>query len=94
MSAWILAFTADILLLGFRVASFLLPLAFFKLAGRERWGLALPIAFGTYLSFVLLFGYWLNVPFPNGLLADALNIESPDTYVTAPLFGAISALQH
>jgi TctA family transporter len=94
MSAWILAFTAGILLLGFRVASFLLPLAFFKLAGRERWRLALPIAFGTYLVFVLLFGYSLNVPFPNGLLADALNIESPDAYVTAPLLRAISGLHH
>jgi hypothetical protein len=81
MAFRILAFTVGVLLLGFRIGAFVLPLAFFRLAGRERWRVALPIAFGTYLCFAVLFAKGLNIPFPNGLFADALGLESPDTYV-------------
>jgi hypothetical protein len=89
MAFWILAFTLGVLVLGFRVGALVLPLAFFRLAGRERWRVAVPIAFGTYLCFTLLFAKGLHIPFPNGVLADTLGLESPDSYVLRPLLGAL-----
>ena len=86
MGLWVLVFTLGVLLLGFRVSAFLLPLAFFRLAGRERWRVALPIALGTYLTFAIVFARGLNIPFPNGMLADWLGVQSPDVYLLGMLY--------
>src|SRR5579864_3466513 len=85
MGVWVLVFTAGVLLLGFRLSAFLLPLAFFRLAGREQWRVALPIAVGTYLAFAIVFARGLNIPFPNGMLADWLGVQSPDVYLLGVL---------
>lgn len=50
MALWIVAFTVGVLVLGFRIAAFVLPLAFFMLASRERGRVALPIAFGGVIN--------------------------------------------
>ena len=84
--AGVLVFTVGVLLLGFRISAFLLPLAFFRLAGREQWRVALPIAAGTYVTFVIVFAMGLNIPFPNGMLADWLGLQSPDSYLLGVLY--------
>ncbi len=86
MALWILGFTIGVLALGFRLSAFLLPLAFFRLAGRERWRLAVPIALGTYLTFAIVFARGLDIPFPNGMVADWFGIQSPDIYLLGVVY--------
>ena len=71
--------------LGFRVGSGLLTLAFLKFGASESWKLSLAISLGTYLFFYLLFVQALAIHLPNGLLADALGMDSFDDYLFDPI---------
>ena len=67
-AAWILAFFAAILLLGFNIAVALFVFAYLRFQGRESW---LFSAFFTALvwgGFYLLFDSLLHLPFPTGWL--------------------------
>ncbi|MBE3573179.1 MAG: tripartite tricarboxylate transporter TctB family protein [Moorella humiferrea] len=54
--------------LGFFVTSFLLILLCCKLLGVTEWSKAVFIAAGAVLGAYLIFGFWLKVSFPTGLL--------------------------
>lgn len=86
MSAWIFGFALTIVLFGFTLGAVVATVAFLRLAARERWGITIAIAAGTYLFFYVIFDKLLNIPFPNGLVADALGMESFDSYLAEPIW--------
>jgi len=66
MVGWILGFFILILLVGFPVGVPFFVFLYLKLAGKERWGLAVGL---TLISWVLmegLFDQLLHIPFPTG----------------------------
>lgn len=63
---WILGFFVLILLVGFPVGVPLFVFLYLKLAGKEKWGLALAL---TVLAWVIIDGLFdrlLHIPFPDG----------------------------
>ncbi|MDN5345372.1 MAG: putative tricarboxylic transport rane protein [Clostridia bacterium] len=54
--------------LGFFTSSFILVLLCCRLLGVRQWSLATGIAAGAALGAYLIFGFWLKVSFPAGLL--------------------------
>ncbi len=85
---WIIVFTAGVILLGFKLGSALLTIAFLRLAAQESWRTSLCLALGTYAFFLLIFEVGLNIRLPAGAVFDLLDLESPD----APLVQALSSL--
>ena len=81
MCGWILVFFLGIWLLGFRVGSFLLTVAFLKLGASESWRVSVAAGGISYLFFLLVFHFALQVPLAPGLLTESLGLESLDTYL-------------
>ncbi len=90
MSAWIMAFAATVVLLGFKVSAGLATLAFLRFGAHERWKTSLLISLGTYLFFYLAFDYALNIPFPPGWIAETLGLQSFDSYLMAPVIRLVA----
>jgi TctA family transporter len=67
ISAWILAYFVAIWLLGFSIAIAVMTFLYLKVA-KERWLITLVLTLFAWGSFYVLFVYFLNVPFPEGLL--------------------------
>jgi hypothetical protein len=85
MVGWILGITASIVLLGFELGAGLMSLVFLRMRGHESWRVALCIALATYLFFYVIFDRALNIPLPNGAIADALGLNALDHYVMDPI---------
>ena len=85
MVGWILGITASIVLLGFELGAGVMSLVFLRLRGHESWRVALCIALATYLFFYVIFDRALNIPLPNGAIADALGLNALDHYVVDPI---------
>lgn len=85
MAAWLFGFALFLVLFGFKVGGGLLTLVFLRLAAREGWRMSIGFAVGTYLFFLLLFDLALNVPFPPGLAAQWLGIDSFDGFIVDPI---------
>lgn len=85
MVAWIVAITAAVVLLGFELGAMLLSLVFLRIRAHESWRLSVAVAVGTYLFFFVIFDRALGIPFPNGLIADALGLKALDHYLTDPV---------
>ena len=90
MSAWIFAFAITIVLFGFTLGAVVATVAFLRLASRERWSTIIPIALATYLFFYVIFDKLLNIPFPNGMVADALGMEAFDSYIADPIWRLVT----
>ena len=90
MAAWILGFAAAVWLFGFTLGAFLTSVAFLRIAARERWGITLAIGVVTYLFFYVIFRQALNIPFPNGLIADLLGTDAFDSYLADPIWRLIT----
>lgn len=88
--SWILVFFLGIWLLGFRVGSFLLTLAFLRFGASESWGVSVAAGGISYLFFLLVFHYALQVPLAPGLLTEALGMDSMDTYLINRLMNLFS----
>jgi putative tricarboxylic transport membrane protein len=58
--------------IGFLIPSVLMLLLWLRLFAEEPWKLAVPLAFGGALVLYLLFETALGVPFPDGVLLDAV----------------------
>jgi hypothetical protein len=67
IAAWILAYFVAIWLLGFSIAIAVMTFLYLKVA-KERWLITLVLTLFAWVSFYVLFVYFLNVPFPEGLL--------------------------
>jgi hypothetical protein len=67
-AAWICAFFAAIVLLGFPIAVPLFVFLYLKLQGHEGWTISIAITLGTWAVFYGLFDLLLHLPFPAGWL--------------------------
>ena len=67
-SAWILAFFAAIVLLGFPVAVPLFVFLYLRLKGRESWVVSIVMTAAVWGVFYGLFDLLLHLPFPAGWL--------------------------
>jgi putative tricarboxylic transport membrane protein len=65
---WSIGFFLAIWLLGFSYSIPLSMLLYLKLAGKEKWPMALAVTFLTWLFVYGLFERALSIPFPDGLL--------------------------
>ena len=72
--AWMLAFFAAILLLGFPIAVPLFVFLYLKLQGGEGWLMSVVITAAVWGVFYGLFDALLHLPFPSGLLLDWLGL--------------------
>lgn len=70
-AAWILAFFAAILLLGFNIAVALFVFAYLKFQGDESWLFSAVFTAVVWGGFYLLFDRLLHLPFPAGWLVAA-----------------------
>jgi hypothetical protein len=70
LCVWLVAFYLVIWLLGFKIGSFFLTLAFLKFTAREKWPISAAMALGAYLFLWLVFDIGLKLPLDNGILAD------------------------
>ncbi len=61
-------YSASIKYLGFLLATFLLILVLLKILGSRRWSSILLISILATVASYLLFGVWLRIRFPVGLL--------------------------
>jgi hypothetical protein len=77
MVMWILIITAGIVVFGFELGSAIISFAFLRLAAHEKVRLSLIISLLTYLFFYIVFDRALSIPFPAGLLAEALGRGEP-----------------
>lgn len=68
LAIFILLFQA----IGFLVPSVLMLLLWLRLFAQEPWKWAVPLAFGGALVLYLIFDTALGVPFPDGVLVDAV----------------------
>jgi hypothetical protein len=73
--AWILGFFLAIWLFGFPVAVPLACFLYFRFAGGEKWPISISLSLAAGLAFYGLFDYFLHLPFPEGVLFEALGIE-------------------
>ena len=78
IGSWIALFLFGIWLLGFRVGSLVLTLAFLKLAAGESPKNYLILGLGNYLFFLVVFDLTLGVPLFEGAFARWLGIEALD----------------
>jgi hypothetical protein len=72
--AWMLAFFAAIVLLGFPIAVPLFVFLYLKLQGGEGWLMSVVITAAVWGVFYGLFDALLHLPFPSGLLLDWLGL--------------------
>jgi hypothetical protein len=87
ITGWLLAFFFGIWLLGFKLGSTVMTIAFLRLGSHESWKLSLVFGVATYLFFLLVFDLALNVPFGPGLIAETLGLQSFDSYLVDPILG-------
>jgi len=71
---WILGFFLAIWLLGFVIAVPVASFLYFRLAGREKWSISVPLSLFAGAIFYGLFDYLLHLPFPEGALLAWLNL--------------------
>ena len=67
-AAWMLAFFAAIVALGFMIAVPLFLFLYLKLQAREGWTLSIGLTLGVFAVFYGLFDALLHLPFPAGWL--------------------------
>ena len=72
--AWMLAFFAAILLIGFPIAVPLFVFLYLKLQGGEGWVMSVVITAAVWGVFYGLFDALLHLPFPSGLLLEWLGL--------------------
>lgn len=72
--AWMLAFLAVIVLLGFSVAVALFVLVYLKLQAKESWLFSIVFTAAIWAAFYGLFDLLLHLPFPAGWLLEWLGL--------------------
>jgi hypothetical protein len=75
MMGWVVAFFADIWLLGFCVAVPVMTLVHLTLGARERWVSSVLLAALAYALFFGLFDYGLHIRFPTGVASAAHAVQ-------------------
>ncbi|MBI4322625.1 MAG: tripartite tricarboxylate transporter TctB family protein [Chloroflexi bacterium] len=89
ISIWVVVFVLGIWLLGFKVGSALLTYGFLRHGAGERWKISVVLGILTYIFFLLVFDFALAIPFPGGLIAESIGLQSFDSYLLEPIRSAI-----
>jgi putative tricarboxylic transport membrane protein len=74
---WMVGFFAAIWLLGFTAAAAVATFLYLKFGAKERWPVAVGLAFVAWLFFYGLFDYGLQLPFPEGAVFEWVQIDLP-----------------
>jgi len=74
---WMVGFFAFIWLLGFTAAAAVATFLYLKFGAKERWPVAVGLAFVAWLFFYGLFDYGLQLPFPVGVVFEWVHIDLP-----------------
>jgi putative tricarboxylic transport membrane protein len=85
ISIWIIAFAIAIWLLGFKIGAPLAAFAFLYFGAHEQKLTSSVYALSTYLAFLIVFDLALAIPFPPGLIAESLSMQSFDSYLVDPV---------
>jgi hypothetical protein len=67
---WLLAFLGATALAGMLATVMMFVVAYMRVEGRERWGLALACALAMTLASWFIFDRLLSLPWPNSVLGD------------------------
>jgi hypothetical protein len=78
---WTIGYCVGLWVLGFRLGAPMLVFGFLRFGAGESTRLSAWLALGAYLSIVLLFQTAVGLPFPPGLIFQAVGLQSPDVYV-------------
>ena len=74
--AWMIAFLALIVLLGFPIAVALFVLVYLKVQGKEGWVFSIVLTAAVWGVFYGLFDLMLHLPFPAGWLLEWLGLAA------------------
>ena len=74
--AWMFAFLALIVLLGFPIAVALFVLVYLKVQGKEGWVFSIVLTAAVWGAFYGLFDLLLHLPFPAGWLLEWLGLAA------------------
>ena len=74
--AWMIAFLALIVLLGFPIAVAVFVLAYLKLQAKEGWIFSIVLTAAVWGAFYGLFDMMLHLPFPAGWLLEWLGLAA------------------
>jgi hypothetical protein len=74
---WMVGFFAAIWLLGFTATAAVATFLYLKFGAKERWPVAVGLAFVAWLFFYGLFDYGLQLPFPVGAVFEWVHIDLP-----------------
>jgi putative tricarboxylic transport membrane protein len=77
ITGWMVGFFAAIWLLGFTAAAAVATFLYLKFGAKERWPVAVGLAFVAWLFFYGLFDYGLQLPFPEGAVFEWVHINLP-----------------
>lgn len=86
---WFAGFALCIWLLGFKVGSPLMSLAFMRFQAHESWKASIIAGVTTYVFFIVVFDMVASLPFSPGLIAESLGMQSFDWYLTNPIVQAL-----
>ena len=84
ISIWIIAFAIAIWA-GFKIGAPLAAFAFLYFGAHEQKLTSVVYALSTYLAFLIVFDLALAIPFPPGLIAESLSMQSFDSYLVDPV---------
>lgn len=92
MVGWVLAIALGIVVLGFELGAAVLTFLFLHFAARERLRTSILISLATYLAFYILFDRMLFIPFPPGVVGDALGGTPVDHRLMDPIANFITSI--
>jgi hypothetical protein len=75
MGSWIVGFSLAIWILGFVPASAIATFLYLKFGASEKWPVTLALTVVCWLLFFGVFGYGLQLPFPQGVFFDWLHLD-------------------
>jgi TctA family transporter len=74
MGSWIVGFFLAIWILGFVPASAIATFLYLKFGASEKWPISLALTAACWLFFFGVFGYGLQLPFPQGVVFDWVHL--------------------
>lgn len=75
MGCWIVGFSLAIWILGSVPASAIATFLYLKFGASEKWPVPLALTVACWLFFFGVFGYGLQLPFPQGVFFDWLHLD-------------------
>jgi hypothetical protein len=86
MGSWIVGFFLAIWILGFVPASAIATFLYLKFGANEKWPVTLVLTAACWLFFFGVFGYGLQLPFPQGVVFDWVHLAGVRSIFAAGAF--------